>query len=693
MSSKEYNTPKYTNRLIHESSPYLLKHAHNPVDWYPWGPEALAKAKAENKPILLSIGYTACHWCNVMERESFENEEIARLMNENFICIKVDREERPDLDNIYMNAVQMMTRHGGWPLTVFLTPDQVPFYGGTYFPPEDRHGMPGFRRILLAVADAYRNRSDEIKQTTEELLRELRSINRFRRSGEILTQDILNNGYWGLLRSFDNVNGGFGAQPKFPPSMSLEFLLRTYHRAHRQEALDMVELTLKRMACGGIYDHLGGGFHRYSVDAHWLVPHFEKMLYDNALLSRIYLHAYQATGNRFYRRIAEEIFDYVLRDMTDPKGGFYSTEDADSEGEEGKFYVWTPDEIKAALGDRDGELLCHYFDVTRGGNFEHGKSILNIPRDLEKVARDAGISEDELSQVIERGRKRLFEVREKRIRPARDEKVLTAWNALMMASFAEGSRILRRDDYRQAAEHNAEFILSTLRRDGRLLRVYKDGEARLNGYLEDYAYLIDALITLYEADFDLRWFEEARKLADAMIEEFWDDTEGGLFFTGKSHEELISRTKDFFDNAIPSGNSVAAYALLKLGVLTGESEYINKATTIFRLTEQVVSRYPSGFGRMLSALDFYLSTPKEVAIIGYRRSPDTQKLVETVYNKYLPNKVLALAEPEDERAPQLIALLKGRRMIDGKATAYVCERYTCQTPVTGPAELVEQLEV
>jgi uncharacterized protein YyaL (SSP411 family) len=681
---------KHTNRLSNETSPYLLQHAHNPVDWYPWGEEALERARAEDKPILLSIGYSACHWCHVMEHESFENEEIARLMNENFVNIKVDREERPDLDQIYMNAVQMMTGHGGWPMTVFLTPEGVPFYGGTYFPPVDRYNMPGFPRVLLGVADAYKAKPDEITQTAVSMMGELRRIGQTRESGETLSIELLDSAYRGILRNYDSKDGGFGSAPKFPAPMNLEFLLRVYHRTGQREALEMVEHTCRKMAEGGIYDQLGGGFHRYSTDAKWLVPHFEKMLYDNALLSRLYLHVYQVTHDEFYRRIAEETLDYVLREMTDGRGGFYSTQDADSEGHEGKFFVWTIDEIKEILGPDDAALFCAYYDVTAGGNFE-GQNILNVTRSLADTASASNVTAERLNEALQRGRRELFAVRERRIKPNRDEKILTAWNGLMLASFAEAAAILERDDYRTIARNNAQFVRENLLRERLLLRTYKDGQAKLNAYLEDYAFYVDGLLALYEDTGELRWLEEAMSLADVMNEEFWDEQEGGYFYTGQSHEALIVRSKDFMDNATPSGNSVAAEVLLRLGVLTGNEDYTRKAVTIFRLLRDQLNRYPSAFGRLLAALDFYFSSPKEIVVIGTRGDERTQALTREVWKIYVPNKVVVQAEENDIAAVEIVPLLRERSLVDGVSTAYVCEHYTCQKPVTTPVELAAQL--
>ncbi len=686
----EGNTPKHTNRLIHESSPYLSHHAHNPVDWYPWGEEAFARAQREDKPVLLSIGYRACHWCSVMARESFEDEAIAQLMNDNFINIKVDREERPDLDTIYMNAVQMMTGSGGWPMTVFLTPDGRPFYGGTYFPPVDRHGLPGFPRILIAVAEAYRTRRDEIEQSAEGVLGELKRLDRAAPQEGGLSYEILDHAANQLLRTLDPVYGGLGNKPKFPPSMTLSFLLRQYHRTKDQSALNAVELTLEKMARGGMYDQLGGGFHRYSVDEKWLVPHFEKMLYDNALLSRVYLDAFLVTGKEFYKRIATETLDYVVREMTGASGGFYSTQDADSEGEEGKFFVWTPEEVAALLGEEDARLFCRYFDVSEFGNFED-RSILHIDEDVAVIAKLKGVTTERLAEVIERGKRILFEAREERVKPHRDEKMLTAWNGLMLRSFAEAARALDREDYLRVAVRNAGFLLTHLRRNGRLLRTHKDGESKLNGYLEDYAYLIDGLLALYEATFDLRWFEEALALAGTMIAQFWDAEAGGFFFTSSDHETLITRTKDFYDNATPAGNSVAVHVLTRLSLLTGEERYRRMAEEISQLMKPAMMRAPSAFGHLLSALDLFLTSAYEIAIVGEPEAQDTRALIDTVFKRYLPNKVVAFAAPNDLKAAQAIKLLEGRGRIDGRATAYVCRNFYCEAPVTDEVKLAERL--
>jgi uncharacterized protein YyaL (SSP411 family) len=666
------------NHLINETSPYLLQHAHNPVDWYPWGDEAFQKARRENKPVLLSIGYSACHWCHVMAHESFENEEIAKLMNEHFVNIKVDREERPDLDQIYMNAVQMMTHHGGWPMTVFLTPDAVPFYGGTYFPPQDRYNIPGFPRILLGVADAYKEREDEIRETGASLITELRRLSETSGSDHPIEPELLDAAYTGMIRNYDSVNGGFGGAPKFPPAMALEFLLRTYVRTGNQDALQMIGHTCRKMAGGGIYDQLGGGFHRYSTDSRWLVPHFEKMLYDNALLSRLYLHYFQVSEEPSARTTVEGILDYVLREMMHPEGGFYSTQDADSEGHEGKFFVWDFAEIRDALGETAADQFCDYYNITESGNFE-GKNIPNVTRSLE------------LQDSLSESKQILFELREKRIKPDRDEKILTAWNALMMASFAEAGVVLNRPDYTEAARRNAEFVLANLRKDGRLLRTWKDGRAKFNAYLEDYAFLAEGLLTLFETTGESRWLHETLELTERMIDEFWDSEGGGFFFTGKSHEDLIVRSKDYFDNATPSGNSVGTIVLLRLATLTGRENYRNLATAVLREVGDQMRRYPSGFGYALSAMDFLLSTPKEVAIVG-RDFADVQPLLAETWRRYLPNKVVAVGVADDASASEITPLLENRPLINGLATAYVCEHFTCQNPVTDVTSLAAVLQ-
>ena len=669
------------NRLAQESSPYLLQHAHNPVDWYPWGPEALERAGAEDKPILLSIGYSACHWCHVMERESFEDEETARVMNENFVNIKVDREERPDLDGIYMQAVQAMTGSGGWPMTVFLTPEGDPFYGGTYFPPEDRHGMPGFPRVLGAVAEAYRERKANVQEAGQKLSLQLREVSQAPAAQDPLTQDILHEAQRALVVRFDWTNGGFGQAPKFPQPMTLEFLLRYYKRTGHAQTLEMVELTLEKMAGGGIYDQLGGGFHRYSTDERWLTPHFEKMLYDNALLVRLYLHAYQATGKPLYRRIVEETLDYLLREMTTSEGGFYSSQDADSQGVEGKSFVWSREEVDTALGE-GAEAFARYFDISSTGNWE-GHNILNV-KEGEPLE-----PEGQLAELLKRGKEKLLRLRGERIPPGRDDKILAAWNGLALAGLAEAACVLDREDYRQAAEKAAAFLLAKLRPQGRLLRTYREGQAKLLGCLEDYSFLIDALLVMHEATFEVRWLQEARDLANEMLRLFWEPAESAFYDTGTDHEQLILRPRDVMDNATPCGASVAVDVLLRLAILCDDASYNEAAAAALRQVQLLMSKQPSAGGHWLCALDFYLSSPIELAIIGPREESATRELLAAVYGRFLPNKVLTGA---DGSADGEWPLLQGKAMLERRPTAYVCERYACKEPVATPEALTQQLE-
>ncbi|MDE2939238.1 MAG: thioredoxin domain-containing protein [Chloroflexota bacterium] len=683
------------NRLIKETSPYLLQHAHNPVDWYPWGEEALARSIEEDKPILLSIGYSACHWCHVMERESFEDEAIASLMNANFVNVKVDREERPDLDAVYMEAVQMLTGSGGWPMTVFLTPEGKPFYGGTYFPPTDRMNMPGFPRLLLAVTEAYRTNRGEVERVTNQLTEQMGRSGQVTPSSGLLSADVLHEAYSRLAANFDYQNGGFGAAPKFPQPMTPEFLLRYYHHGYSPRALEMVEMTLEKMAYGGMYDQLGGGFHRYSTDAFWLVPHFEKMLYDNALLARLYLHAWQITGRDLYRRIVEETLDYVLREMTDPSGGFYSAQDADSEEVEGKFFVWMPDEIREVLGEADGNMLGGFYGVTDAGNFE-GANILNIPQGPEAFALEHGIEERDLVALISRGRPRLLDVRERRIHPFRDDKVIASWNGLMLRAFAEAGAALKRADYLMAAEANARFLHEAMTVDGSLLRTYREGQAKIPGYLEDYACVSDGYLALYEATFERDWLDRAVALANRMVDLFWDEGVGGFYDTGSEHEILVTRPRDVFDNAQPCGGSVASEVLLKLALITGDEDYNLKASRPLRALSRLMTQAPGGAAYWLGVLDFYVSLPKEIAIIGDPAGAEAGALLDAVHGRYLPNKVVVGSAGDGENAdngrPYEMPLLAERGMVDGKPTAYVCQNYVCQLPVTDPQGLAEQLD-
>jgi hypothetical protein len=671
--------------LIEETSPYLVQHAHNPVEWFAWGDAAFEKARDEDKPILLSIGYSACHWCHVMERESFENEETAALMNEHFVNIKVDLEERPDVDQIYMNFVQITTGSGGYPLNVFLTAEKLPFFGGTYFPPISRHRMPSFQQILTSIADAWTNQRDEILHSASEVISEIERVGLTDSANVNLSMQLLDDAFQKFERAFDRVNGGFGGAPKFPPAMSLEFLLRYYYRTKNAAALEMAEKTCMEMANGGIYDQLGGGFHRYSVDAVWLVPHFEKMLYDNAQLTRNYLHLFQITKNEFYKRIAVEMLEYVKREMTDSNGGFYTAQDADSEGVEGKFFVWKPEEVVEILGVEDARIFNFVFDVTENGNFEDG-NILNVRSSPEIAAQQLGIGLEKLGEILDRSRKLLFEVRESRVKPFRDEKILTAWNGLMLATFAESAAILESKECLQIARKNADFILGNLQKDGYLLRTFKDGRGKLNAYLEDYANFADGLIELFQVSGEAKYLAEAKRLADLMIAEFWDESNGGFYFTASNHENLPVRSKDFYDNATPSGNSVAADVLLKLAKLLGDVTYENYAVTILRSVAAQIKKYPQAFGRLLSALEFYLNPTKEIVVLGEKGN----ELEREIWREFIPNKVVVLSAKANEN-DELIPLLRGRKLIDGKPTVYVCENLVCQKPVVNVEGMRKQI--
>ena len=668
------------NRLAEETSPYLLQHKDNPVAWQPWGPDALERAREEDKPILLSIGYSACHWCHVMERESFEDQETADYMNEHFVPIKVDREERPDVDDIYMESVQAMTGQGGWPLTAFLDSEGVPFYGGTYFPPEPRHGMPSFRQVLEATAEAYRSQREELRAASDRIRDSLATISRIEQSSEPLSAEMLEAAVSGLLARADEANGGFGGAPKFPPASALEFLLA-------RGSTDHVRTTLDAMMHGGMYDQLAGGFARYSVDAVWLVPHFEKMLYDNALLARAYLHGWQVMGEDRWMATCRDTLDWALREMRGPEGGFYSALDADSEGEEGRYYVWSEDELREGLADSGMaadtvERLLGYWGVSPNGNFE-GKNILHIP------AGPSAKPPDELT----RAKRVLLEAREQRVRPGLDDKRICSWNALMVSALADAGAALERDDFLDAAKGCARFILESMRdADGRLLRTWKDGHARLNAYLEDHAYLVEALLRLYEATLEVRWFDSAREIADAMIERFADEERGGFFTTSHDHEELIARRKDIGDHPIPAGNASAAVGLLRLAALTGESGYEKHALGILRLFAPAAIRHPDSFGHLLQALDFHLSDVREVALIappdGTAPLAPLSELARVVHSAFRPHLVTA-GGPDGTNRPEL---LRERHAVEGKPAAYVCENFACKAPVTEPEELAAQLD-
>jgi uncharacterized protein len=682
------DTKAHANRLIDATSPYLLQHAHNPVDWYEWGEEALRRAREEDRPILLSIGYAACHWCHVMAHESFEDPDIAALMNEHFVAIKVDREERPDLDAIYMDAVQQMTGQGGWPMTVFLTPEGEPFYAGTYFPPEDRHGMPGFPRLLRAVADAWKDRRDELVGQGSRVTRQIGLVGHLAESVEPLNEVVLRTAHAALSRAFDREWGGFGPAPKFPQPMTLEFLLRCHLRGY-PGALDMVTVTLDRMAAGGIYDHAGGGFHRYSTDERWLVPHFEKMLYDNAQLARLYLHGWQVTGRAEYRRVTEEILEYLLREMRHEGGGFFSAQDADSEGVEGKFYVWGYDDLVSIAG----EAVARYFGATPEGNWE-GVNVLWTPRPGGQVAADAGMTLSDLDRQVAEARPRLYAERDRRVHPITDDKILASWNGLAIAAFAEAGRALEEPRYIEAARVAADFVLEELRRkDGRVLRAWREGRASGPAYVDDYAMMAAACLALYESTFDPRWMREARALSEDMIDLFHDAERGGFFQTGSDAEQLVIRPKEVYDNAVPAGNSVGAEVLQRLGHLTGDVDLERVGVSVLRLLRDLMERAPGGFGHALSALDLYLSAAKEVAVIGDPSDERTRRLVAEVWKRYLPSAVLAVGRPDDAEAADAVPLLADRPLVDGKPAAYVCERFTCQRPVTEPSDLASQLEI
>ncbi len=672
-------SPRFTNHLASESSPYLLQHSHNPVNWFPWGGAALEKAKEEDKPILLSIGYSACHWCHVMEQESFEETSIAEQMNDNFINIKVDREERPDLDQIYMSAVQLMTGSGGWPLTIFLTPDAKPFYGGTYFPPEDRYNRPGFRRVLNTISEAYQERRNEVVKNAHTLIEQINSQSTRADAEGQIDLELLEQAQSGIASRFDANHGGFGSAPKFPPSMTIDFLLRHHHRTDNEVSLQMANLTLHKMAFGGIFDHLGGGFHRYSTDDRWLVPHFEKMLYDNALLGRVYIDAFQVTRLPLYQRIVEETLEFVERELRDPVGGFYSTLDADSEGVEGKFYVWNRNEFDEVVGT-DADVLARYLDVTPHGNFE-GQNILNVPVFPDAFARAEGVSSQWLDERINDARRRLLECRETRVRPGRDEKILTDWNGLMLRTFADAAACFGRVDYRRIAESNAEFMLSVMWDGKRLLHSFKDGEARFNAYLDDYANLADGLLGLYELTFEQQWLQACIQLTEHMIDNFWDEAHGGFFFTSNDHEALVARTKEYFDNATPSGNSVAADLLARLGKLLDRSDFTRKSERVCQSVSDYVRRFPSGFGRMLAAGDFLTGPSQEVALAG---RPDP--FLPALRRRYLPRTVVAAGDSGN------IALLQNRHAVNGEPTAYVCKDYACSQPTTDPSVFERLLE-
>ncbi len=660
---------KYTNALINETSPYLLQHAHNPVNWYPFGTSAFTLAKSENKPIFLSIGYSACHWCHVMEEESFENEEIAKLLNDNFISIKVDREERPDVDQVYMTAVQMLTGSGGWPLSVFITPELKPFYGGTYFPPEDKYGRTGFKTVLTQIAKAWKNDKGNIVSSADSLTAALKSVEKTKgNTGEAITEAPFKKAAGNLKSSFDSQWGGFGGAPKFPSTGLMRFLLRQYKNTGDKSLLNMVTKTLDQMSIGGIYDKVGGGFHRYSVDNEWLVPHFEKMLYDNALLSIAYLNAYQITHNPEYKKTVIETLDYIKREMTTPKGGFYSSQDADSEGEEGVYYIWTPEQIEKILGKKDGKIFNKVFGITTSGNFE-GK---NIPRLSGKISDPEKITEMLVKLRIER---------EKRVHPAKDTKIITAWNGLMISAFAKSAPVFEDNNFLTTAQNAADFILSNLVENGELYHSYSKNKRSGSGYLDDYVYFIEGLIDLYEADFNVKWLKNAEKLADSLISDFWYNDDSCFNYASDAHKNVLVKFRPSYDQALPSGNAVAAMSLQRLSVLTGKKEYKQKAERILKRFQKDINQSPRGFCFMLCAMDFYLRGATEIAVIGSKNKKD---IFSVIYNTFLPNKIIAFSENGDGKT---LPLLKNKKIIDGKTTVYLCKNYQCKAPVTSIEEL------
>jgi uncharacterized protein YyaL (SSP411 family) len=675
----------HTNRLIHARSPYLLQHARNPVDWYEWGDEALQRARDEDRPILVSIGYSACHWCHVMERESFEAPAIAALMNERFVCIKVDREERPDLDDLYMTAAQMLAGSGGWPLNVFLTPDLQPFYAGTYFPPDDRWGRPGFPSVLQGVAQAYRDQREQIEAAAASLTD---ALARHSADGEpgVLSPRLIDAAVADLKRSFDERWGGWGAAPKFPSAATIQLLLRHHRRTGDDQALRMATVTLDRMAAGGMYDQLGGGFHRYSVDERWLVPHFEKMLYDNALLVPAYLDGYRVTGNEEYARIARETLDYLLRDMQDAGGGFHAATDADSEGEEGRYFVWDLSELIGVLGAEDAELFAACYGVTAAGNFE-GRNILHVPAPLAEVAGRRGTDAAELRTRLDRMRATLLAERQKRVAPGKDDKVLADWTGLAISALALGFQTLGDARYRDAAERAARFVLTGMRRDGRLLHAYREGHAYLDAFLDDHAFVLQGLIGLYGATFDAEWVDAAREIADAMLAGFWDAEAGGLYFTVGERPDLIARPKKTFDGATPSGNAVAARALLLLGRLTGEATYAMRGEETLRALAGQAGKTPRAFPAFLCAVDAAMTTPTEVVVAGEVEAPATQALIATARAGFAPDRLVLAVDPSGRVLPPM----EGKGPVNGKPAAYVCDAGGCRPPVTTAEELAALL--
>jgi uncharacterized protein YyaL (SSP411 family) len=679
-----------TNRLIHESSPYLKQHAHNPVDWYPWGPEALERARREDKPIFLSIGYSTCHWCHVMAHESFENEGIAALMNKHFVNIKVDREERPDLDETYMTAVQLMTGRGGWPMSVFLAPDLKPFYAGTYFPPEDRGGMPGFARILQALSEAYHQKRDTVVKMGQEVESRLKLVAEMAGEGREFTPAELSQAAATLKQDFDKVNGGFGGAPKFPRALELNFLLTQYRSAGDREALEMVAQSLEKMARGGIYDQVGGGFHRYTVDGEWVVPHFEKMLYDNALLVPLYLAHYQVSGSSLSRRVARETLDFVLRELGAPQGGFYSAWDADSEGEEGKFYVWSLQELKDLLG-AEAPLAAAAWGVTAAGNFEQ-KNILTLPLSEEELASRFGLTPEEVARALKAVRERLFAVREGLVKPHRDEKVITAWNSLMLSALALGAQVLGEKKYYEAAARGTRFLLTELWRDDHLLRIWADGKVSIPGFLDDYAGLANACLDLYETDFHPAWLEAAISLGERLHDLFLDHADGTYFYVARDQEATLVRSKSVHDQSVPAGNSLAARLFWRLWRFTEKDSYQQRFQAILRRFQGQATENPFGFSHYLTMAALSLLPPLDLTLVGAPGEPRVEALLAEVYRCFLPERRLALKNPKEAaRVEKLIPAARDYAPVGSEPVAYLCHRFTCQPPTGNPKELAAKL--
>lgn len=686
------------NQLAFEKSPYLIQHADNPVDWYPWGEEAFEKAKEEDKPVFLSIGYATCHWCHVMAHESFEDEDIARMMNQAFVNIKVDREERPDIDNTYMTVCQMLTGSGGWPLTIIMTPGKKPFYAATYIPKTGRHGRPGMRELIPWIDGLWKDEREKIFNSADEITQAFQKSTK-QEAGEGLTVDIFNKAFGQYSGNYDPTHGGIGSAPKFPSAHNLMFLLRHWKQSGDEQALGMVEQTLTAMRRGGIYDQVGYGFHRYSTDSKWLVPHFEKMLYDQAMLVMAYTEAWQATGNELFKQTAQEVIEYVLRDLQHPEGAFYSAEDADSEGEEGKFYVWSIDEIRDTLPPADAELAIEVFNMTEEGNYADeasrrrtGKNILHLTKPVDELADERNLSTKQFNNKLAGIRSRLLEKREQRVRPLLDDKILTDWNGLMIAALAKAGRAFDHQNYIAEAKKAVRFINKNLvHEDGRLLHRYRDGEAAIAGHADDYAFLIWGLIELYEATFDIEHLQQAVELNKTFIGHFWDKDQGGFYFTGKGSEELLGRKKEVYDGAMPSGNSVALSNLLQLGRITDQTDWEEKADQMILLFSSQVQQAPTGFGQFLQGVHFALTPSYEVVIAGKKEDEATQEILHKLYSAFIPNKVVVLNEPNTSDIHDLAPYTKDQPMKDGKATAYVCQNYSCELPVNDADEMMELL--